>query len=80
MIRELSKNEKEKYHKDFTLTGHAYSVITSYQSNYQKNRLSIIVRPEEGLNEHYRLVVGNNTLYGDKIVSFLDNIKKYDKG
>ena len=80
MIRELSKKEKEKFHKPFTLTGHAYSIITSYLNNYHNGRLSIIARPEEKAKERYRLVVGNNTLYNDKMVSCLKQMKNFDKG
>lgn len=62
MVRELTKSEKEKYQKKYTITGHAYSVITLYLSNFYNNRLSIIIRSQIS-QKKYVLLVGINSLY-----------------
>lgn len=80
MVRELTKIEKEKYQKKYTITGHAYSVITSYLSNFHNNRLSIIIRPQI-LQKKYVLLVGINSLYDQKILSYLKTyFLEYEEG
>ena len=80
MVRELSEIEKIKYQKKYTLTGHAYTIISSFLSEFHKKRLSIIVRPLASQGA-YELLVGINSLYDEDVLSYLKNhFDVYDQG
>lgn len=80
MLRELTKKEKIKYQKDYTLTGHAHTIISSYTNDLHRKRLSMIIRPFT-LEGKYELLIGKNSLYGDSVSAYIKtNFTDYDQG
>lgn len=64
MIRQIDET-------DYTLTGHGATVINEVRWEHQNKRLSIVIRRRE--NSYY-ILLGDNTLYGDRIRRNLDHV------
>lgn len=79
MLRKLTMIEAERYKKQYSITGHAHTIISSYLWKYHEKRISIVIRPSN--DNKYVLLLGENTEYSKIIKDYIEEyFEKYDFG